>query len=173
MSGHPWRKEPARLTLRHMSMLPRASSRLLLVVATTSLLAACGATNSGAVNVGKSVGHQTETAEAMPDDGPLITLTEESNAWPAAGVNGWLTERQGCLLIDDAIAVFPLGTDWTPPSVNFPNGESVLVDSRVRLGGGWFELQGVTQEDLPLMPVEEVRECSRRTGATQYVWAAP
>jgi hypothetical protein len=41
------------------------------------------------------------------------------------------------------------------------------------MGGGWFDVEGVTQESLPIMPVADVRECARLTGAAQYVWAAP
>ena len=76
----------------------------------------------------------TTPPTAVNDDGPVIALTEGSAEWPAAEVIGQLTERQGCLLIDDAIAVFPLGTDWTPPSATFPNGESVPVNTQVRAG---------------------------------------
>lgn len=116
---------------------------------------------------------QPDPDEVAVDDGPVIALLEESNFWPASIVKGRLTERRGCLLIEDAVAVFPVGTKWTPPSVSFRSGDSVYVDSRVRMGGGWFDLEGVTQESLPIMPVADVRECARLTGATQYAWAAP
>lgn len=116
---------------------------------------------------------QREPDDVAVEDGPVIALREESDFWPASIVSGRLTQRQGCLLIGNAVAVFPVGTEWTPPSVSFRNGDSVRMGSRVRMGGGWFDVEGVTQESLPIMPVADVRECARLTGATQYVWAAP
>lgn len=116
---------------------------------------------------------QPRADDVLVDDGPVIALLEEATYWPAAIVKGRLTERSRCLLIEDAVAVFPVGTEWTPPSVTFRSGDSVQLDSRVRMGGGWFDLEGVTQESLPIMPVADVRECARLTGVTEYVLAAP
>ena len=129
-----------------------------------------------AVIAGSACSDQTGAAppdDGTVDDGPVIALLEESQFWPAAIVRGRLTQRRGCLLIEDAVAVFPVGTAWTRPYVSFSNGDSVRVDSRIRMGGGWFDIAGVTQESLPIMPVAEVRECARRTGVTRYAWASP
>jgi hypothetical protein len=147
------------------------SSRLCCCLVSLVVVMAAGGCSGNTGGANDS--NEREAIADRPGDGPVIALLERSNFWPTAIVTGHLTERQGCLLIDDAVAVFPVSTEWDPPSVRFRNGDSVEVDSRVRLGGGWFPIEGVTQEDLPLMPVSEVRECARRTGATQYVWAAP
>lgn len=114
-----------------------------------------------------------EAEETQPDDGPVIALTRVSEVWPEAIVRGRLTEREGCLLIGDAIAVFLLGTGWESPSVSFSSGGSVQLDSSVRLGGGTFDVDALTEEGRPIVSVEEVRRCARRTGAAHYVWAAP
>lgn len=116
---------------------------------------------------------ETESSEPQPDDGPVIALNEISEAWPSAIVSGRLTERSGCLLIGEWIAVFPLGTGWEPPLITFRDGESVRVDNRVEMGGGVMDVDGLTQAGSPIVPVAEVRDCANRTGATQYAWAAP
>ncbi|WP_183099956.1 hypothetical protein [Nocardioides pelophilus] len=107
------------------------------------------------------------------DQSVVISLKVESEWWPAAIVKGRMIEQDGCLLIDKAIAVFPMGTTWDAPNVLFDDGRSVKVGSRVRMGGGWAEVNELTQEGLPAVPADEVHECARRTGATLYVWARP
>jgi hypothetical protein len=47
------------------------------------------------------------------------------------------------------------------------------VDSRVEMGGGVMDVDGLTQAGSPIVPVGAVRDCASRTGATQYAWAAP
>lgn len=123
--------------------------------------------------VGGLSGCRGDEPSERPDDGPVIALTGEAAVWPAALVKGRLAEQEGCLLIGDAVAVFPMGTGWDPPTVTFRDGEPVEVDSRVRMGGGTMDIDELTVEGSPLVPVAEVRECGRRTGADEYVWAAP
>ncbi len=103
----------------------------------------------------------------------MIALTEVADVWPTALVRGRLHEREGCLLIADSVAVFPFGTEWEPPLVTFQSGESVEVDSRVRMGGGEFQIDELIQEGSPLTPVSDVRDCGDRTGSQRYVWVAP
>lgn len=111
--------------------------------------------------------------DSGPRSGPVIALTEVAEFWPQAIVTGRLTKRGDCLFIDEVIAVFPDGTDWTPPAVTFPNGDRSRFDSRIRMGGGYFDVAGLSQKGSPTLPVSEVRACARRTGATEYALAAP
>lgn len=108
-----------------------------------------------------------------PDDGPVIALTGEAEVWPAAMVVGRLTEQEGCLLIDDAVAIFPVGTGWDPPRVTFDTGESVEVGTRVRMAGGTGDIAELADDSLPLVPFADLQACGERTGAEAYVLAAP
>jgi hypothetical protein len=116
---------------------------------------------------------EEEGGEQSAPDSPLLTLNAESGAWPAAEIRGALTEEEGCLLIGESVAVFPLGTVWRSPDVVFADGTSVRVGSEVNLGGGQFIADDVTADDLPVVPVEQVQECARRTSVTTFVWARP
>lgn len=114
-----------------------------------------------------------------PEDGdsasadPVITLNDEANAWPDAQVTGTLELREGCLLIDDSVAVFPLGTTWRSSDVVFENGMVATVGAHVSMGGGWFKVADVAQDDLPIVPMDKVQACAERTGAADFVWAQP
>ncbi len=117
-----------------------------------------------------------ESADGEDDttpENPALTLTAESDAWPSAEIRGLLSHREGCLLIGDSVAVFPAGTVWRAPEVLFNDGTSVRVGTEVRMGGGSFDADQVTADDLPIVPVDEVKECARRTSATTFVWARP
>lgn len=109
----------------------------------------------------------------QPDDGPVIALTEDANAWPTAIVKGRLTEQDGCLLIGDSVAIFPSGTSWDAPVVTFTDGQTAEVNSHVRMGGGSFDIAALTQNGNPVVPVSEVRKCAELTGSQEYVLAAP
>ncbi|MCW2815468.1 MAG: hypothetical protein JWN84_2923 [Nocardioides sp.] len=112
---------------------------------------------------------------ATPSDDaePIITLNRQSDAWPAALIIGSLTEREGCLLIDDDVAVFPFGTTRDSSGIAFPDGEQVSVPSDVRMAGGQFDDLTLAQSDLPIVPMDAVRTCASATGATGFVWAMP
>jgi hypothetical protein len=107
------------------------------------------------------------------DNGPLITLNSEANAWPDAVVEGELTERGGCLLIGGAIALFPAGTTWDPPRVRFSHDSTVEVGTHVVMGGGYGAVDDLTPAGSPIIPVPAMRACAAATGATQYAWASP
>lgn len=126
-----------------------------------------------ATGCGSEGGRTGSAGNQQPDDGPVIALTEDANAWPAAIVRGRLTEQDGCLLIGDSVAIFPSGTSWDAPVVTFPDGQTVEVNSHVRMGGGGFDIAALTQKGSPIVPVSEVRECAELTGSQEYVWAAP
>ncbi len=139
--------------------LPRQTTWLVCAVLGAASTAACGS------------GEGVEAAQPWYD--PVLAMTVVAEYWPQAIVQGRLTEEAGCLLIGGSIAVFPAGTTWTSPSVTFPGGERSRVDTDVRLGGGTFDVAGLTQQGSPELPVSDVEACAESTGATEYVLVAP
>jgi hypothetical protein len=119
------------------------------------------------------VGCTGSSDDGETENDPVITLNEESDSWPTALVAGRLSEHKGCLLIADNVAVFPRGTDWDAPDVVFSDGTRVAVGSQVTMGGGYFDAEAVTQDDLPIVPVAQVQACARRNAVTGFVWARP
>ncbi|QWF24346.1 hypothetical protein KM427_11990 [Nocardioides sp. LMS-CY] len=78
-----------------------------------------------------------EGAEA----GPVITVVEDWNAYPAAQVVGQLREREGCLLIGGSVVFWPQGTTWdgAARAVVQVDGSRVVVGERFDGGGGWYD----------------------------------
>ena len=105
------------------------------------------------------------------DSSPVITLNDEANAWPDAEVTGTLELREGCLLIGDSVAVFAFGTTWRDSEVVFEDGTVAEVGSQVHMGGGWIGVDDVDQADLPIVPMDKVKACAKRTGVADFVWA--
>lgn len=104
---------------------------------------------------------------------PLLTLNAPSDNWPNAQVQGALTERAGCLFIAGNIAVFPHDTTWDNPEVLFTDGTRAALGTRVNLGGGFWHLGPITQDDLPTFPISRVQVCADRTGISDFVLAGP
>lgn len=104
---------------------------------------------------------------------PVITLNAQTDAWPTAQITGTLELRNGCLLIGNRVAVFPIGTTWESPAVVFEGGPRVRVGEQVTMGGGGFSAEDVTQDDLPIVPVSKVQACARRAEVDTFVWARP
>lgn len=102
---------------------------------------------------------------------PVITLTGEAPPWPDARVTGTLTLRKGCLLIDESIAVFSIGTTWRDPDIVFKDGTVLTLGSRVHMGGGWVGANDMTEAHQAPVPMNEIEACARRTGAVDFVWA--
>lgn len=142
-------------------------TRLTLVVVIASAFGACGAEGDGTTIEPEVRSTATPALLAMP---PVIALNAESEIWPTAGINGTLVERAGCLFIGADVAVFPYGTTWEEPDVVFSDGTRVTVGSRVRLGGGQYE---VAAGGSSIVPMSAVKACAQRSDATYYVWAMP
>jgi hypothetical protein len=104
--------------------------------------------------------------------GPLIAV-HGWNAYPAAGISGRLTLREGCLFIGDSVAFWGEGTSWNPTrrSVEFNSAESARVGARFSGGGGQYtrtDLAGLNGLDAG-----SIYECMDRTGAEKAVLATP
>lgn len=117
-------------------------------------------------------GDGAKDEQAVPDN-PVISLNSEANAWPTAEIRGALTEREGCLLIGNSVAVFPFGTKWRSPEIVFDDGTTVRVGTQVSMGGGSFNADEATLDGLPIVPVDKVKACAQRAGVTTFVWARP
>lgn len=116
------------------------------------------------------------TSEPANSDDPVITRVVDARIpVPAAGIEGRLSIREGCLMIDDAVVFWPAGTTWDDHErrVIFEDGSSASVDADFTGGGGSWglgdDLSGVLDQDAEAA----VRDCMTRSGATSAVLTYP
>lgn len=110
-----------------------------------------------------------------PATTPVITLDQRGAPWPAALVSGTVRLEGGCLLLDDAVAVFPAGTTWSGSdrAVHFADGTRWRVGDRVEGAGGALPSSSLEVTNLTERSVAAVSGCAADTGADEVVLAAP
>ena len=142
-----------------MSMAIRTRSAVVLVV-----LALTGCTDS-------------EPTPA-PQSGPVITRIDDPRLpYPAALISGRLTQRDGCLMINDSVAFWPPGTTWDPEADEvvfgheFSPAPAARLDAQFTGGGGIFV--DVASAILDKDAEAAMRGCLARTGATSSVLVYP
>ncbi|GAB3023086.1 hypothetical protein GCM10011376_39010 [Nocardioides flavus (ex Wang et al. 2016)] len=117
----------------------------------------------------------------VPTTGPLPVITPETpwESLPAAEVEGRLTMRDGCLLLDSEIVFWEHGTRWDPESeaVVLDNDDTVGLGEDFVGGGGHFDLRGDDSGPLDVRswlgrdPGRSIESCSGATGITALVLA--
>lgn len=116
-----------------------------------------------------------------PEAGPLPVITPET-PWddrPLAGVEGELTQRDGCLLLDSEIVFWPHGTRWDDEAdaVVLEDGETVGIGEEFTGGGGHWDLRGDDSGPLDVRSWlgrdagRAIESCSTATGITSLVLA--
>lgn len=125
------------------------------------------ATGCGDEGPAREPGSQDESSS-----GPVITLTKEWRYAPAAEVDGVLTLRSQCLVVQGDVAVWPKGAAWT--------GDGVLVDhhefpvgNRVQGGGGEYPIVPSTATAIGETAYAQVKSCAVATGATRALVIFP
>ena len=80
---------------------------------------------------------------------PVITMAEVDDM-PTAQVIGRLLLQDGCLTIDDAVAMFPAGSTWdgAAEGVDFPDGTRWTAGEEVEGGGGYLSAEGIRDTRL-------------------------
>ena len=116
-----------------------------------------------------------------PDAGPLPVITPDA-AWdsvPEAQVEGPLTLRDGCLLLDSEIVFWQHGTRWDDDAqaVILDDDTTVEIGEDFTGGGGHYDLRG---DDSGALDVRgwlgreagrAIESCSGTTGITALVFA--
>jgi len=105
--------------------------------------------------------------------GPVIAVAYDG-PWPAARVLGTLRLQDGCLLVDDAVAMFPAGTTWAEPDqVLFADGDAWALGDRIEGGGGHLGERAVTDADLDDRATAAASACAKETGVPDVVLVRP
>lgn len=118
-----------------------------------------------------------------PDTGslPVITPDADWDSVPEAEVDGPLTMRDGCLLLDSEIVFWQHGTRWDQDAqaVVLADGTTVELGQQFTGGGGYYDLRG---DDSGALDVHvwlgreagrAIESCSGTTGITALVFAYP
>ena len=119
-------------------------------------------------------------AESSTNADPVITrVADPSIPYPLAKVEGRLSLREGCLMINGGVAFWPAGTVWDAESRlvrfggDFHGAAPAPVDARLTGGGGVWDaaddMSGVLDKDAE----SRIRDCMARTGATGAVLVYP
>jgi hypothetical protein len=112
----------------------------------------------------------------MASTGPVIAADiGDGDAWPAAEVIGRLRLEGGCLLIDDAVAMFPSRTKWSEgeQAVLFDDGTSWQVGDEIRGGGGVLPAAGITDTGLGDAAASAAAACAADLGVDAVVLVRP
>lgn len=135
---------------------------------------------SGAIALGFAVNGAGGEPE-VPGTGPLPVVTPETpwESLPLAEVEGPLTMRDGCLLLDSEIVFWAHGTRWDPEAgaVVLAGGDTVEVGEDFTGGGGHYDLRGDDNGPLDVRSWlgreagRAIESCSGATGITALVFA--
>ena len=103
-------------------------------------------------------------AEPTEPTTPVIAMGDEVDSFPAAIVTGQLELRDGCLTIDDAVALFSAGTEWDDgaQAVVMPDGTTWAVGDSVEGGGGFVSAHGIRDTRLGDAGTEAAFACAQR-----------
>ena len=111
---------------------------------------------------------------------PVITRVADSKIpYPLASVHGRLALRADCLMIGNAVVLWPAGTAWdeTKREVifggDFDGSPNAAVDSAFSGGGGLADLNDAVHGVITADAQVALRECLRKTGATHVLLAYP
>lgn len=128
----------------------------------------------GLVAVNASLGDADADGQA---EGPVISIGEDWDAYPAGGVTGPIALVDGCLLVGPSVVFWPYETTWDQDRQavefggDFEGSASASVGEDFRGGGGYYSADNVT--GLQSLDAEAVVECMRKTGANDAVFAYP
>ena len=100
---------------------------------------------------------------------PVITMSDDVDLFPAAIVTGTLELQGGCLTLDDAVALFPAGTEWDDAAeeVKFPDGSRWPIGDEVEGGGGYAQAEGIRDTRLGDDGTEAAYVCAQTLGAPE------
>jgi len=117
----------------------------------------------------------------VPGTGPLPVITPDAPwaARPLAQVEGPLTMRDGCLLLDSEIVFWEHGTRWDDEAqaVVLHGGDTVELGEDFAGGGGHYDLRGDDGGPLDVRSWlgreagRAIESCSVSTGVTALVFA--
>lgn len=113
--------------------------------------------------------YPADDPSAVVDDGPVIATDPRARGDerfdPAGSITGVLSLDRGCLVIDDAVLLWPDDTTWdnATSSVHVPKwSASVPTGRRVRLGGGFLGRLRERPEWLPVAAFRDAKACVDR-----------
>lgn len=99
----------------------------------------------------------------------LILSKDLPGAQPAAIVMGDLVERDECLLVSGAVAVFvPPAHFRTPRTIELRDRTTIEIGSPLAVPGGWIPLRAIP-ELLESPALEAVRRCAKTAGNTDEI----
>lgn len=126
------------------------------------------------------MGCSVSGAEPSAQAGHVITRGADSRIpYPTAQIEGHLSIRKGCLMINDGVAFWPAGTTWEADDRrvlfggDFEDAVPAPVDSHFSGGGGIFAAEDDLSGGLHNDAEAAVRDCMARTGATRAVLVYP
>ena len=119
-------------------------------------------------------------AESSTNADPVITrVVDPRIPYPLAMVEGRLSLREGCLMINGGVAFWPAGTAWDAENRlvrfggDFQGADPAPVDAHFTGGGGIWDagddMSGVLDKDAEAA----IRDCMARTRATYAVLVYP
>lgn len=110
----------------------------------------------------------------------MITQVQmQETSYPTAKIEGLLSLKQGCLLVDDAVVFWPAETGWDRSAEavtfagDFEGAAPARVGSNFSGGGGGFALTDDLSGMLSADNARTLRECANSNGVDQLVLAYP
>ena len=128
--------------------------------------------------VATAAGFRFVQSDPLPvtSNGPVIAVEPGDGEWPAGEVFGTLRLEGGCLLIDDAVALFQAGATWSAPDqeVVFADGTRWALGQQINGGGGYYSpAASVTGTRLGDQATSAAVACADELGLAEVVLVAP
>jgi hypothetical protein len=119
-------------------------------------------------------------ADSSTNADPVITRVADPRIpYPLAKIEGKLSLREGCLMINGGVAFWPAGTTWDAESRqvrfsgDFQRAAPAPVDAHFTGGGGIWDDGDDLIDVLDKDAEAAIRDCMARTGSSYAVFVYP